>query len=224
VPPSGVATLDSGTKIPVAQIPSLLSQYQPVPGATPTKAGQYLSAVASGSNSAQWKEPLTYTATSAAGMPTGVPAGSLCSRTDTKELYEYVSSAWVLLPYAEPWRTAPLKSGIRGYNNNEAQWVPKLRRRGSQVFLRGRVELTAGGNFPASAATQIIVLPSDCVPVFPAEIGATSTTAGTQEGAARLQVNPATYPTDPGTIVLYTGTGPTPATPWIGVWGSYWID
>jgi hypothetical protein len=221
---SGVATLDSGTKIPVAQIPSLLSQYQPVPGATPTKAGQVLSALASGSNSAQWKEPLTYTATSAAGMPTGVPAGSLCTRTDTKELYEYVSSAWVLLPYAEPWRTAPLKSGIRGYNNNESGWVPKLRRRGSQVFLRGRMELTAGGNFPASTATQVIVLPSDCVPTYATEVGGTATTAGASAGAARFQVNPATYVTDPGTIVLYMGTGPTPATPWIGIWGSYWID
>lgn len=222
--PGGVATLDSGTKIPIAQVPSLLSQYQPVPGATPTKAGMRLTAVSSGSNSAQWAEPLTYTATSVGSMPSGVPSGSLCTRTDTKELYEYVSGAWVLLPYAEPWRTAPLKSGVRGYNNNEAQWVPKLRRRGSQVFLRGRMELTAGGNFPASSAVQVIVLPSDCVPTFPTEIQGASTTAGTQVGAARFQVNPSTYVTDPGTIVLYTGTGPTPATPWVGIWGSYWVD
>lgn len=222
--PGGVATLDSGTKIPIAQVPSLLSQYQPVPGVTPAKAGMELTAVSSGSNSAQWKEPLTYTAASVGAMPSGVPAGSLCTRTDTKELYEYVSGAWVLLPYAEPWRTAPLHSGIRGYLNNTAMWLPKIRRIGSQVFVRGRMELTAGGNFPASAVTMVIDLPSDCIPVKSGDLTGTATTGGTaQHGFARYQVNAATD-VNPGTIALYVGTGPTPATPWIGIQGSYWID
>lgn len=221
---NGVASLDGSGKVPSAQIPSLISSYQPVPGATPTKAGEVLTALASGSNSAQWTEPLVYTAASAGAMPSGVPSGSLCTRTDTKELYEYVSSTWTLLPYVEPWRTATLKSGIRGYSNNDPQWIPKIRRIGSQVFVRGRMELTAGGNFAASIATELITLPSDCIPTYPTELGGASTTAGTQEGVARFQVNPNTYATDPGTIVLYTGSGPTPATPWVGIWGSYWLD
>jgi hypothetical protein len=221
---NGVASLDSGTKIPIAQIPSLLSAYQPVPSATPTKAGEVLSAVGSGSNTAQWAEPLVYTAASSGGMPSGVPAGSLCTRTDVRALYEYVSGAWVLLPYAEPWRTVSLHSGVRGYQNNNADWLPKVRRVGSQVFVRGRMELTSGANFAASASIATIVLPSDCIPLYPAELTGTSTSAGSQEGFARFQVNTPSDPTNPGTIILVTGAGPTPNTGWVGIQGSFWVD
>jgi len=222
--PGGVAALDSSTKIPVAQIPSLIGQYQATPGALPTKPGQMLTAVSSGSNSTQWTEPLAYTAASAGAMPSGVPNGSLCTRTDTKSLYEYVSGAWVLLPYAEPWRTLSLRSGVRGYQNNSVDWLPKIRRIGSQVFVRGRMELTSGANFPASANTPVITLPSDCIPLVGADLAGVSTSGGGQEGFARFQVNTSSRSTNPGTISLFTGSGPNPETPWIGITGSYWVD
>jgi hypothetical protein len=221
---SGVAALDSGSKVPVAQIPSLIGQYQPTPGATPTKAGQMLTAVSSGSNTTQWTEPLTYTAASSGGMPSGVPSGSLCTRTDVRALYEYVSGSWVLLPYAEPWRTLPLHAGIRGYLNNNAEWLPKIRRIGSQVFVRGRVELTAGGNFAASQSTPVMTLPSDCIPSSGADLVGTSTSSVGQIGLARFQANSPSDPTNPGMIILITGSGPNPASGWVGIQGSFWLD
>lgn len=221
---NGVATLDSGTKVPVAQIPSLISQYQPVPGVTPAGAGEVLTAVSGGSNSAQWSAPLAYTAVSAGTMPSGVPGGSLCTRTDTRTLYEYVSGAWVLLPYVEPWRVLTLVSTVRGFQNNLPMWLPKIRRVGSHVFVRGRMELKAGGSFPAAADMAVITLPSDCIPAASTELTGTASTSGSQGGYARFQVNSPLDATDPGTITLWTGNGPTPSTTWVGVQGSYWLD
>lgn len=221
---NGVAALDSSSKVPLAQIPSLISLYQPIPGATPAKAGMGLTAVSGGSNTTQWTEPLAYTAASSGAMPSGVPQGSLCTRTDVRALYEYVSGSWVLLPYAEPWRTLALHAGVRGYLNNNAEWLPKIRRIGAQVFVRGRVELTAGGNFAASASTPLITLPSDCIPSSGADLVGTSTSSVGQIGLARFQVNSPSDPTNPGSIILITGSGPNPASGWVGVQGSYWVD
>jgi hypothetical protein len=222
--PGGVAALDSSTKIPVAQIPSLISQYQATPGALPTKPGMALTAVSSGSNSTQWTEPLTYTAASAGAMPSGVPNGSMCTRTDIKALYEYVSGAWVLLPYTEPWRNLSLASTVRGYKNNDLEWMPQIRRVGAQVFLRGRMELKTGANFPASSAYVLATVPSDCIPLKTADLVGTSTTAASQIGICRYQVAQSDGSGGGGQISFWAGTGPTPNTPWVGFTGFFWVD
>jgi hypothetical protein len=207
---NGVASLDSNTKVPLAQIPSLVTLYQPVPGATPAKPNMLLSAIAGGSNSAQWTEPLVYTASSAAAMPTGVPVGSLCVRTDLIALYTYqgTTDGWnALVPTEQAWQTLTLPSGTRGYSNNNADFLPKYRKIGDQVWIRGRIELTAGGNF---ASNYTITLPSQLAPGYTIDATGTSTTASSQPGVSRWQINP------DGTMVFFAGSGPVPATPWLG--------
>lgn len=214
---SGVATLDSGTKIPIAQVPSLLSLYQPVPNTTPTKPGQMLTAVAGGSNSTQWTEPLLYTASSLAAMPAGVPAGSLCVRTDLKALYEYSGSAWSsIVPNDPGWSTLTLPSGSRGYNANQDSYLPRYKLVGSQVWLKGRVELTSGSDFTSGFT---ITLPSAIVPPTQLDLMGAATTSGSQTGVCRWQINP------DGSMVFFAGTSPTnPATTWLGLVGTYLIN
>ncbi len=214
---SGVATLDSGTKVPVAQIPSLAGSYLVVPGATPTKAGQQYTAVAGGSNGGQWSDPLIYKASSAGAMPTGVPDGSLCARTDLKAVYMYLSTVWTSMPYVEAWRTLTLNSGVRGYLSNSSDWLPRIRRIGSQVFIQGRVELVSGGLWATNYV--LFTLPNDCEVSRPLDLVGTSTTASGQIGVCRYQVDATTQQ-----VSLFAGSGPNPSTPWLGFNFSYWMD
>lgn len=222
--PGGVAGLDSSTKVPIAQIPSLISQYQAAPGATPTKSGEMLTAVSSGSNSTVWTEPLVYTAASVGAMPSGVPSGSLCTRTDIKGLYEYVSGTWVLLPYVEPWRLLPLASTVRGYENNDIDWIPQIRRVGAQVYVRGRVELKSGANFPVASGYVLGTMPSDCIPTKVGDVVGVATTASGQIGDSRFQVAASDGAGGGGQISFWSGSGPTPISPWLGFVGSFWLD
>lgn len=206
----GVATLDGNTLVPLAQIPSLLTLYQPVPSATPAKPNMLLTAIAGGSNSAKWTEALLYTASSAAAMPTGVPVGSLCVRTDLIALYEYLGTTdgWTaLVPTEQPWQTLALPSGTRGYSTNNADFLPKYRKIGDQVWIRGRIELTSGANF---ASNYSITLPPQLAPGYTIDATGTATTSGGQAGISRWQINP------DGTMVFFAGSGPNPATPWLG--------
>lgn len=214
---SGVATLDSGTKVPTSQIPSLAGQYLVVPAATPTKPGQQYTAVAGGSNGGQWTEPLVYKASTAGGMPTGVPEGSLCTRTDLKAVYEYIGGAWISLPYTEPWRTLTLASGVRGYNANSAEWLPRIRRINSLVYVQGRVELTSGSNWATGAA--VFNFPSDCLISRTTEATGTSTTSSGQIGTCRFQLD-----AEDQRCTFFAGSGPNPSTPWLGLNFYYWMD
>lgn len=215
--PNGVASLDASSKVPTAQIPSLAGSYLVVPGATPTKAGQQYTAVAGGSNGGQWSDPLVYKASSAGGMPTGVPEGSLCARTDLNAIYMYLSSAWVSMPYVEPWRTISLASGVRGYQANSSAWLPRVRRIGSQVFMQGRVELVSGLNW--NTGYVLFDIPSDCLTTRTIDITGTSTTGSGQIGVCRYQLDSSTQQ-----LILFTGSGPNPVTPWLGFNFSYWMD
>ncbi len=213
---NGVATLDGTTKIPISQIPSLLTQYQPVPGATPTKPGQHLAAIAGGSNSAQWVDPLVYVASSSGGMPTGIPTGSLCVRIDNNALYRYTGSGWIALVPPDPgWSFLTLPSGTRGYNGNDEGWRPKYKQIGNQVFMRGRIELTSGANFANGYSFNV---PAGLEPQDAYDITGTATVSSGQPGISRFQLN------ETGVITFYAGSGPTPATPWLGWNFSYWID
>lgn len=214
---NGVASLDSGSKVPTAQIPSLAGSYLTVPGATPTKPGQQYTAVAGGSNGGQWSDPLVYKASSSGTMPTGVPEGSLCTRTDLKGVFEYVSGSWVPLPYVEPWRTLTLASGVRGYQSNSSLWLPRIRRIGSQVFVQGRVELVSGNNWANSYV--LFTLPGDCEVSRPVDATGTSTTGSGQIGVCRFQID-----NDTQNCSLFAGSGPNPNTPWLGFNFSYWTD
>lgn len=221
---NGVASLDVNALVPIAQIPSLASLYQQIPASTPTAGGQFLTSVASGSNSTQWSAPMVYTATSLAAMPSSAPTGAICTRTDTNAAYVW-SGGWVLLPYIQAWRTLPLKSGWRGYNNNDPLWLPQVRRVGARVYVRGRVELTAGGSITTTeTAAGFCTLPSDCVPsrhvdaVSTATVGTSGTTV--QDGSLRYQIDQGS-----ANIVAYLDvTGPYPLTPWMGVEFAYWVD
>lgn len=226
---NGVASLDVNALVPQAQIPSLAGLYQLTPTATPTASGQFLTAVASGSNSTQWSRPMVYTASSLGAMPvTNIPLGAICTRTDTPQgQYVWSGTAWVPLPYVEAWRTLPLKSGWRGYSNNDPQWLPQIRRVGTHVFIRGRVELTAGGNVTtAQGGSGFCTIPSDCVPaVHHADITGTCT-VGTSGGAAATQNGTARYQLDvTGTtfVIFFNGTT-VPVSPWYGFGFDYWVD
>lgn len=91
---SGVASLNSSSKVPLTQLPDLSSLYVPVPAATPTAAGQLYTSNGSGSNSASWTSPLMYTATSSAGRPVSPPTGSLVTQTDTDATWVWGGSQW----------------------------------------------------------------------------------------------------------------------------------
>lgn len=91
---SGVASLNSSSKVPLTQLPDLSSLYVPVPAATPTAAGQLYTSNGSGSNSASWTSPLIYTATSSAGRPVSPPTGSLVTQTDTDATWVWGGSQW----------------------------------------------------------------------------------------------------------------------------------
>lgn len=213
---NGLATLDSGTKIPIAQIPSLISQYHAVPATTPTKPGMNMTAIAGGSNSAQWTEPLVYTATLSSNMPTGVPNGSMCVRIDQKAIYQYISNAWVpVVPYETPWTYMSLPSGTRGFDTNAERWRPRIRRIGNQVFMKGRIEQTNLSQYPVNFS---LTVPSDCIPVTAIDVVGTCTTTGGQIGVARWQLN------ETGIMQFSAGTGPNPATTWLGWNFSYHID
>lgn len=214
---NGVASLDSNSQVPSAQIPSLAGSYLVVPASTPTKPGQQYTAVASGSNSGQWVEPLFYKASSAAGMPSGVPEGSLCTRTDLKAVYEYISGSWTALPYVEPWRTLTLASGVRGYQSNSADWLPQVRRIGAQAFVRGRIELVSGNNW--GTGYVMFPFPADCQVSRPQDAEGVCTTGSGQIGTARFQLN-----FDSQDCTFFAGSGPNPNTPWLGFNFSYWID
>lgn len=216
---NGVASLDGNSLVPPAQIPSLVTLYQPVPSSTPAKPNMLLSAIAGGSNSAQWTDPLVYIASSAAAMPVSVPVGSLCVRTDINALYRQIGppdGGWAaLVPSQQPWQTFPLPSGARGYSSNNATFLPKYRKIGDQVWIRGRIELWAGGNFPNQ---YTLTLPPEIVPGYVVDAVGTSTTSGGQPGIARWQIN-----TD-GSMVFFAGSGPVPATPWLGFNITYMVD
>jgi hypothetical protein len=226
---NGVASLDTNTLVPIAQIPSLAGVYQQIPTATPTASGQVLSSISSGSNSTQWSRPMVYTASSLGAMPTtNIPTGAICTRTDTPQgAYVWTGSAWVLLPYTETWRTLPLTTGWRGYNNNDPQWLPQIRRVGAHVFIRGRVELTAGGNVTAAqGGAGFCTLPSDCIPANHSmdltgtcTVGTAGGAASTQNGTARYQLN------ESGTtfFIFFNGTT-VPISPWYGFNFDYWVD
>lgn len=221
---NGVASLDVNSLVPRSQVPSLADLYQQTPSATATAPGQFLTAVASGANSTQWSRPMVYTAASLGAMPvTNIPLGAICTRTDTPQgQYVWTGSAWVLLPYTEAWRTLPLKTGWRGYSNNDPTWLPQIRRVGAHVFVRGRVELTAGGNVTAAqGGAGFATLPSDCVPgVHHADVVGTCTvgTAG-QDGSARYQLDVSS-----STFVIFFASGPVPLSPWFGFGFDYWVD
>lgn len=220
---NGVASLDTNTLVPIAQIPSLAALYQQIPASTPTAGGQFLTSVASGSNSTQWTAPMVYTAASLAAMPATAPNGALCTRTDTIAVYVW-SGGWQLLPYVQAWRTLPLKSPFRGFNNGDPTWLPQIRRIGARVYVRGRVELSAGGNITTTqTAAGFCTLPSDCVPSRHIDAVSTATvgTSGTvQDGSLRYQIDGGS-----ANIVAYLDTtGPYPLTPWMGVEFAYWVD
>lgn len=217
--PNGVAQLDGSGLVPLGQIPSLAQYYQAVPGSTATKPGQQLAAVAAGSNSTVWADPLVYVASSIGTMPTPgtVPIGALCIRTDTKVLYTAISGTWIAIPFVEPWRTLSMPNGVRGYNNNDPEWVPQVRRIGAQVFIRGRVELTSGAIIPNQQV--LVTLPSDCVPSDAVDLVGTSTTGANQPGIARYQIDAST-----NQVKFFAGGGPTPSSSWLGIQGSYWVD
>lgn len=206
---NGVATLDNNTLVPQAQIPSLASLYLVVPSSTPARPGQYYSAVAGGSNSGQWIDPLVYTASSAGAMPsTGVPTGALCVRTDLGALYRYTGSGWtVQVPQETGWTTLPLPSGTQGYSGNSAAFLPKYKVIGSVAWIRGRIELVAGGNF---ATNYSITLPGSLIPTGTIDLDGTATTAGGQSGVSRWQLD------NSGILMFFAGSGPNPATPWLG--------
>lgn len=214
---NGVASLDSSSLVPLAQIPSLLSLYQPVPGTTPARPGQRLTAIAGGSNSAQWTDPLVYTASSSGAMPTtGVPTGALCVRTDLAALYRWTGSSWaVMVPQDPGWSTMTLPSGTQGYNGSASNYLPRYKKIGNQVWLKGRIELTSGANFTSGYS---LTLPGTLWPATPIDLIAASTTSSNQIGVARWQIN-----TD-GTMVYFCGSGPNPATPWLGIVGTYMVD
>lgn len=221
---NGVASLDVNALVPRAQVPSLADLYQQTPSATPTASGQFLTAVASGSNSTQWSRPMVYTASSLGAMPTtNIPTGAICTRTDTPQsAYVWSGSAWTLLPYVEPWRTLTLKTGWRGYANNDPAWLPQVRRVGAHVFVRGRVELTAGGNITSSQAfAGFVTLPSDCIPaVHHADIVGTCTVGNSgQDGTCRYELDIGN-----STFAAILGSGPYPVTPWFGFGFDYWVD
>jgi hypothetical protein len=219
---NGVASLDSNTLVPLAQIPSLATLYQPVPGSTPAKPNMVLSAIAGGSNSAKWAEPLVYTASSAAAMPSGVPTGSLCVRTDSPSLYQYTGSAWVTLAANQQgWQTLPLPSGTRSYTDTSvpATFVPQYRRIGNQVWIKGRIELTSGGTFPGGYS---LPLPTIIAPANTIDAPGTSTTGGGQIGVCRWQINP-DFGSGPS-MVFFAGSGPNPSTTWLGFNVTYMLD
>jgi hypothetical protein len=108
---------------------------------------------------------------------------------------------------------------VRGYNNNDPNWFPQVRRMGSHVHIRGRMELTAGGNFTVTSGFAILTLPSDCVPSRGIDLDGTSTTGSGQPGFARFQIDASN-----SQVKLWLGTGPNPATAWVGIQGSYWVD
>lgn len=220
---NGVASLDVNALVPQAQIPSLAGLYQQTPSATATATGQFLTSVASGSNSTAWSRPMVYTASSLGAMPvTNIPTGAICTRTDAPQNLYVWSGSWVLVPYTEAWRTLPLVSGWRGYSNNGPTWLPQIRRVGAQVFVRGRVELTAGGTITqGQAGGGFANVPSDCIPAIKS-VDATGTctiTGGDQDGTARLQILEGA-----ALITAFFGSPPFPATPWIGFGFSYWVD
>jgi len=214
---NGVASLDSNSLVPSAQIPSLAGSYLVVPSATPTAANQEYTSVASGSNSGQWVTPKFYVSSSSGGMPSSPPNGSICSRTDQKAIYQYNGSSWIPLPYVEAWRTLTLASGVRGYQSSSAIWLPRIRRIGNQVFIRGRVELVSGNNW--ATGYVVATLPSDCEVAYPQDVVGTCTTGSGQIGTARFQID-----TDTQNIVFFAGSGPNPNTPWLGLNCSFWMD
>jgi hypothetical protein len=213
---NGVATLDDNTKVPLSQIPSLNSLYQPLPNTLPVRPGQLLSAVAGGSISIQWVDPLLYVASSLAAMPTSVTTGALCVRTDLLAIYEWTGSDWnAIVPTQQPWQTLPLPSGTRGYSSNNPDFTPQYRKIGDQVWIKGRIELTSGANFSSG---YTINLPSQIVPTHLIDAAGTSTTTGGQPGICRWQIQP------DGQMIFFAGSGPTPATPWLGFNITYMTD
>ncbi len=213
---NGVASLDGTTKVPIAQIPSLLTLYQPVPGATPAKPGMVFTAIAGGSNSAQWSEQTVYIASSAGGMPTSIPTGTLCVRIDNNALYQWNGGGWTAIVAPDPgWAFLTLPSGTRGYNGNDEGWRPKYKKIGNQVWIRGRIELTSGANFANGYSFNV---PAGMEPQDAYDLTGTCTTAAGQIGVARFQLN------ETGIVTFYAGSGPNPNTPWLGWNFSYWID
>lgn len=213
---NGLATLDSSTKVPVAQIPSLTTQYQAAPSVLASKPGMVLTSVAGGAVTSQWAEPMVYTASSSGAMPSGVPNGSLCTRTDQKAVYEYVSGSWIaVVPYEPPWTVLSLPSGMRAYGGSDS-WRPRIKRVGNVVWIKGRMESNNGSTIIPSGTA--INLPDDCVPPTTIDLTGTSTAAGGQAGVARWQANLS------GTLEFFAGGGPNPETPWLGLGFTYRID
>lgn len=213
---SGVATLDGSGRVPQSQIPSLADVYLPIPATTPEKPGLRLVSVAGGSNSVQWAEPLVYSASSAAAMPTGVPLGSLCTRTDTRALFEWNGSSWVtLVPGQTAWQEITLPSGYRGYGGNSVSWRPRIRAIGNQVFLKGRVESSNGANIPSGFT---INLPAQFAPSTTMEIPGTSTTSNSQIGWARWQLN------SDGSLIFFGNSEAGPFSSWLGFSATWLTD
>lgn len=91
---SGVASLNSSSKVPLTQIPDLSSVYNPAPSSTATAVGQLLTATGVGSNSTQWTTPLIYTAADQAHRPVSPPTGSLVTQQDIEGTFVYGGSQW----------------------------------------------------------------------------------------------------------------------------------
>lgn len=156
----------------------------------------------------------------------GAPVGTIAVAADgtTWAKTDASTDTWATLWEPEPaWRTLPLASGY-----SAGQTTPQIKRRGVQVFTRGRIARTDGTNIVGTNGVQLASVPDDCKPAQLATSGAYfSLTGDPVVGAGRAEVW-SDNETTPAALVFYSQDGAqdggTVGTPWVDISGSYFLD
>ncbi|AQW55303.1 hypothetical protein ACIQPP_05640 [Streptomyces violaceusniger] len=132
------------------------------------------------------------------------------------------SNTWVSIYEApEAWRPLPLASGFTA-----GEQAPEIRRIGTHVWMRGRVQRVDGAVIFNLSATKIAQVPADCVPLALASGAAGQSVVGDPvTGVGRIEVLATGWERPEGgagSVLWYSqdGTGST----WVGCDLEYWID
>lgn len=157
-------------------------------------------------------------ATAPVGTVAVAADGTTWAKTDAS------TDTWATLWEPEPaWRTLSLATGY-GIN----QLTPQIKRKGRQVFTRGRINRTDGTNIVGTNGIQIASVPDDCKPAQISTCSAFySLTGDPLIGAGRFEVW-GDNETTPSAVVFFSQDGAQDGgavgTPWVDISGSYFLD
>lgn len=150
---------------------------------------------------------------------TDAPAGTVAVSTTDGSVWAKTAAGWVTWwEPVEAWRPISLNSGF-----SEFITTPQVRRIGSQVFMRGRIQNEGTVTVPVGVAMGVV--PTDCIPSQLTSLPVAASYVGDPStGVGRLDIYSPEEVSQPEGSITWNSQDGDGAVTWVELTGSYWID